>query len=591
MIRFMASLVVMFVCFSPIFAQDIVSHIPDNVPIVMSFDAENAKKKITMQELTELNIYKSLEEKMTQNEKDKEIFEFLSKFYKNPEEVGISWTPRSYVYFQQQDSFMISTFLWKIADSQKFEESFPSKAGVPSKSGKIKYFAPENEEPDNSDFVIGWNHQVVSLMIVQGDNDFVHQSIPYTDTARYEKIEKMQKTYTQTLRKVALSRIENALKPAKSPIATHTNYQKFMKNQYDLGLWLNFEKLGTLLEEQKGAFPIPMQAQQIQQFANKLSGLQQGFLHGFVHLNNGEMRLETQSFMPERLDKLAQKVYQKRLDASLFKYTKGKNPLFYAGMSLDLAQLLAFTEEYYRMTLEGDSIGDVVLSAWDVLDIAIDQEELTSLVRGDFLVSVTGVKNITSTYTSYEYDENFNATEVEKTREVTFPVMTALVKIGNEKNVKKLIKFAEALKGLEKKDDYYIIAESEKEIGGAYVRIKDGILILSNDEAVISGKYKNGVPKSEQLSAVHQQLLRTHSTVYNLDALALLNKLEELGKNELTEKNKQQVELLKSNIEYIRVQGTDPSQNYKNEIIISFKDKGTYFLKQLGVLLEELEKL
>jgi len=585
--RFLA-LIGMILTIPVVYAQDIVNYVPDNVPVVMSMNAENFSSKFDVAQLMELDIYKMMEQKAN-SAGDSMLLDYMSNFYTTPEEIGVSWKPRAYGYFQQVDSFMVAYFIMKITDVAKFESKFPGSEKI-EKTNKISYIIPDKSASSDNG-ILAWNKDILSVVFVQGDDDFIHSSIPYTDTMRYEKIEKLTQEFGKTVQKVAVQEAEKALKLAQKPISKVSNYQTFTKNKYDLGVWVNLEALGELLQENQNSMPIPIQARHLQLFTNRLSGLQEGYFHSFLNLNKGEARLSTQSFIPARLDKLAQEIYAKKLDPKLFKYLKAKDAIFYAGIAADIPKISEFTEEYYRMILEGDSIGDLLLAGWDVLDIAIDQEALTNLLSGDILLSVTGVRNVKTTYTTYDYDENYNATEVEKTRETPVPVMTALAKIGDMANFNKILNLLEKTKIVEKEGDYYVIPKAADELGTFYIRIKEGIFIFTNDTDVISGKYKNGVPKSAQLEEAHQKLLLKHSTVYNLDAKSLLEKVEEFGADEFSEKNKQQFQLLKDNVEFIRLQGASPSKNYETELIISFKDKESHFLYQLGKLLDAYAKL
>jgi len=587
MMRFLA-LIGMILTMPLAYAQDIVNYVPDNVPVVMSMNAENFSTKFDVEQLMELDMYKMMEQRAN-NTGDSMLLDYMSNLYTTPEEIGVSWKPRAYGYFQQVDSFMVAYFIMKITDIAKFESKFPMSEKI-EKTNKISYIMP-SKNPSSDNAILAWSKDVLSIVFVQGNDDFIHNSIPYTDTMRYEKIEKLTQEFGKTVQKVSIREVEKALKPAQKPISKVLNYQTFTKNKYDLGVWVNLEKLGELLQENQNSMPIPLQARQLQQFTNRLSGLQEGYFHTFLNLNKGEARLSTQSFMPARLDKLAQEMYAKKLDPKLFKYLKGKDALFYAGAAADIPKISEFAEEYYRMILEGDSIGDLILAGWDVLDIAIDQEALTGLLSGDMLLSITGVRNVKTTYTTYEYDDNYNATEVEKTRETPVPVMTALAKVGDMTNFNKILNLLEKTKVIEKKADYYVMPKAAEELGKFYIRIKEGIFIFTNDTDVISGKYKNGVSKSEQLAETHQKLLLKYSTVYNLDAERLLKKVEELGADEFSEKNKQQFQLLRDNVEFIRLQGASPEKNYETELIISFKDKEANFLHQLGKLLDAYAKL
>ncbi len=83
-------------------------------------------------------------------------------------------------------------------------------------------------------------------------------------------------------------------------------------------------------------------------------------------------------------------------------------------------------------------------SVLDLLGIALDEEALAGIFKGDVLIALTDVMEKEVKYIDYEYDEDYNMTKVEKTRMQTVPMYVAEMTIGNKENFNKILS---ALKG------------------------------------------------------------------------------------------------------------------------------------------------
>jgi hypothetical protein len=122
-------------------------------------------------------------------------------------------------------------------------------------------------------------------------------------------------------------------------------------------------------------------------------------------------------------------------------------------------------------------------------------------------VAITDLKEFDVSYTSYDYDEDFNEQEVIKTKQELLPEFVFLASVGNKKLRDKIVKLYLASKLFVEEDGYfkykpyrYGNRSSENQEGGTYFAFANDILIVTNNKDLVTKYKQSGIPKENQLS-------------------------------------------------------------------------------------------
>ncbi len=129
----------------------------------------------------------------------------------------------------------------------------------------------------------------------------------------------------------------------------------------------------------------------------------------------------------------------------------------------------------------------------ETLKIALDEKAISKIAPGNgiFILNTLGSKKVT--YTDYEYDEEYNEKEIEKTKDVVVPDFTLAFATENEGYWKRLF---EAIAGnkefseeIVKKGDLYSIKQKENSaLDQLFFTVKEGIVYLTTSEENIGEK-------------------------------------------------------------------------------------------------------
>lgn len=192
------------------------SHIPKNAFVVAVIDGKGLKDLTNNDFLKDNEEYKQTMESLKQE--SEKLVELIEKTQKNPDELGILLTKRSYAFASYDKEELLYGFIIPI-DKKKLEANLDmigSELGFPisavlSTKDEIKYFA-------DSDMILGWNKDVfIFLGKESGEVDF----------------ELLEKHFN--------------LKKDESILA-NDDFNKFHKNCKDLNLWISSDIIKNVEE-------------------------------------------------------------------------------------------------------------------------------------------------------------------------------------------------------------------------------------------------------------------------------------------------------------------------------------------------------
>ena len=192
------------------------SHIPKNAFVVAVIDGKGLKDLTNNDFLKDNEEYKQTMESLKQE--SAKLVELIEKVQKNPDELGLLFTKRSYAFASYDKEELLYGFIIPI-DKKKLEANldligselgFPISAGLSTKND-IKYF-------DDEDMIFGWNKDVFIFLGKEGGE---------VDFALLEKHFNLKKDES---------------------ILANDDFKKFHKNCKDLNLWISSDIIKNINE-------------------------------------------------------------------------------------------------------------------------------------------------------------------------------------------------------------------------------------------------------------------------------------------------------------------------------------------------------
>jgi hypothetical protein len=272
---------------------------------------------------------------------------------------------------------------------------------------------------------------------------------------------------------------------------------------------------------------------------------------------------------------LMKKGYKPRFKKRMLRYVDKRFLLGYYAVRVDVKTMAeGMRDVVYESVAETPMYGENIVRAMDVLGILIDEEALYDLFKGDMLLAITGVQRTEIPVVTYEYDENFNASQTEITIEEETPEFVLTATYGNEENLKKIIRLAESFDMALDMGGYY-------QVGGKYaLGMKKGVLVFTNDLNLVTENLKKGLKKDLRLEKSHRRDLRKNVQSIYWDAVATW---EVMGKEEKEEASGSRMESVfnqvKGKVESISMR-TSRKPSVKSVISIQLADKKANALEQ-----------
>ncbi|MCS6795511.1 MAG: DUF4836 family protein [Raineya sp.] len=462
--------------------------------VVVSLNAQNYKPKGKFQTLLDLDFFRNLDKSF--KERYSKDYKVVSAIYRSPDEIGINAYPRSYVFVNTLDSnATITGVVFNLANSKKFENW----ANTLWKDADVtKTKNGENAIYLQGDQAIAWNNTCGVIAFVNLSEKSFYEGINYDDPDYDRKMEERERKNKQ--RKTDLLKTETTAilqGNVAEDLTTNSNFQTFLQKPHDLGIWLNYEQFTQSFSSLLKNVP-ELQFGYVERFASRVRSFYKNYYdHILFNTNKGNATVTYETYLSDKMYELIGNAFGRRINPEFYKYIEGENLLGMYAVSGDLKVLgNALLEIYKNFGEDLSREGKIIAAVADVLGIILDEDAILSMLKGDALIAFTGVKEMETEYTDYEYEGETYLGAVKKTRKEKVATYVATLSIGNRENLEKIIRLINILGGfeLQPQGNFYLIRETGKVKN--YLAINEGILIISNDFDLISNLQTYKVKKN-----------------------------------------------------------------------------------------------
>lgn len=262
----------------------------------------------------------------------------------------------------------------------------------------------------------------------------------------------------------------------------------------------------------------------------KLDKFKTGYQDGLLDLvqEGNVLKLKGSVGLDKSLAEMTKRMYARKPNAKFSKYLTDKTLGFFnvnINSEAYLREMPAYMAKYYSGLLGPQQ--DVVEWGLMALEIALDAKAIAQVMPGDHLVVVNGLRKFKKDYIDYTYDDDYNATEVKKTKEETLPVFIWMFTSKDQRLIKKGLDMAVSKQVGQVYDGIYAFSKQKAKDFPMYVLLKEDLVMVSNDSLSLNDIRQNKMNASVNKDFV--KLMKQNKMSAAMDLQKLPGMLKEMG--------------------------------------------------------------
>ncbi|MFT3945891.1 MAG: hypothetical protein QM763_02860 [Agriterribacter sp.] len=326
------------------------------------------------------------------------------------------------------------------------------------------------------------------------------------EAAKREQWYKEKDAYINAKQKYISDSLINAVFSA-TPVSIEGDirYTKTIDPSAHISAWFNYDNLMTQLWSTAYLKLYGM-------FGGNINNgkTNQGFTTGVnLYFDKDKIRVEQKLYSPDpELAQLGKDMFKSKQKTSLTNYINPDNIAYFSGSF----NTEAVGNYYYRVLKQYLSngyffkeYGDLVNVYIDLMEIIIDEKAIAEIMPGNMVLVLHDMASKTVSYTTYEYDKDFNQTEVKKTKKELSPNFTIAIETKRPDFLQKLVdlpvKYAEKehFKYANKGGYYELSFDPEKDpVNSLFFIVKDDKVVITTSKEMIDITLNNTSRKLPQ---------------------------------------------------------------------------------------------
>ncbi|MGO4877186.1 hypothetical protein ACEN2P_11340 [Pedobacter psychrotolerans] len=271
------------------------------------------------------------------------------------------------------------------------------------------------------------------------------------------------------------------------------------------------------------------------------AGIMKGYgsLTSKLFMDKKSFRISTGLELAKEQADSYKKIMNRKLNKKFLKYVDSEKAIGFMGYAIDtkayLEELPKLMQQTYGSFLGSNKMDEEIALGSELFSLLLDEEAVSKVVKGDALFIINGLNSRDVSYTTYDYDEDYNQTEVTKTKKETLPDFLFMFSSEDQRLMNKLIKYGINKNKVSVSNNIYKIEEKKSPID-IYFMIKDGIVFFGNSLPEMQSISNNTF--NARINKAHQKLLSQNNFSFLFNAKNLVGKVpnEEIGGEETAKK-------------------------------------------------------
>jgi len=220
-------------------------------------------------------------------------------------------------------------------------------------------------------------------------------------------------------------------------------------------------------------------------------------------------------------------IYKRKINPKFLKYID-KDVVGFFSFNVNTEGYLKFmpkfTERYYGSLFPKYS--DAISLGTLLFDIALDEKAIAKVFSGDNLFLVNGISKQTVKYKDYEYDDDYNMTEVEKTKTETLPQFLWMFSSQDTRIFERLISVGIKENVVIDHNGVYEMQEKGSNDIKVYFLINDGIVFIGNDLVELQDIKANRIHRKP--NPAHSKMLKQNNMTIVFNASTVPGLMKDL---------------------------------------------------------------
>lgn len=513
--------------------NNIESLIPAKASKIKVFNGEKIAQYVELDSLLSDNESEYLYEKIADPEKNS--LSFMPKaLLKDIRNWGINPNKNYYYYSYRTDSSSITGYLFQLAEptqlSGQLAKCFPKELmDKQDKRVKFNFLAKES-------YVLFWNHQFIGLINANLDysylrNDLLGEGDYYIEDLKESERDKRDLQRSDLKQKYAVSFLEK--------LFDQDFDQSIVSNEKFMSMLSKNNFISTYQQMSENIFPFPLnmgsrypssynnykkEAKENEKFKN----------YSVTHIDLNASGIDKQVALylnPSYMDEI-EKTFKAKQDKKLLKYVDASNLTGFMCATVNTPNLFK-TIRMIQKDMGANSgpmdFRGIQQFSSSLMFELMDEKKLKKLLPGKMIMAYTGKQEMDVKYLNYEYLENGSSKRIIETKKEAMPEFVLAISLGNDMAVNKLISNLSSGELLQDMGGYYKMKQrnsfsrygNNKGKTDTYLRYIDGVLLISNDEKLLSEEApEGGVAKEKRLSGANLKNFKSHPFYAEMDLIA-----------------------------------------------------------------------
>ncbi|PKB42739.1 hypothetical protein AX016_0910 [Cellulophaga sp. RHA19] len=294
--------------------------------------------------------------------------------------------------------------------------------------------------------------------------------------------------------------------------------------------------------------------------------------------------------MSDAMAKHAKAMYNGKMNKDFYKYFNQDKMLGYMSVNASTEGILTEYPKLMKSMFANSYDKEVATLAplgADLLSIFLDEEAVGELVRGDMLFVVNDIAKKQVTYTTYDYDENYNRIPIEKTKEETVPDFIFMATSNGESIFNKLMNIAVKENEMTVDNGIYKFNTPRSVPVNVYAMHAKGVLFFATSKdhllAIRNGSFKGSV------SGEHKKNISKNTSAAYVNGK---NIISQIPVNELPREFKRKINFLTSNTEDLLITtGKLKGNKSSTKVVLNTPEEGhknglAYFINFIDAFID-----
>jgi hypothetical protein len=512
--------------------NNIESLIPVNASNIRVFDGESITKLIDLDSLLTDEQKSDLYEDISDPEKN--TLNYLPKaLLKDGKNWGIDFSKKYYYYSYRTDSSSVTAYLFPLGNSiqlvDQINKSFPAEL-LEKKDKKLKYESIADESN-----VLFWSQQFVGYINANLDYSYLRNGMLGEGDYYIEELKESEKDKRDLQKgdlkeKYALGFLESLFEQNfDESIVSNENFMEMLSSNNFIS---NYKQMdGSLL-------PFPFSRNRYPSYGEMPSNDEDDEFKSYniTHTNiggNGISKNLSLYLDPEYMDEI-KKTFKAKQDKKLLNYIDATELSGFISATVSTPNLFKTIRMMQAKDGGSSSIDFRGIQQFtsSLMFELMDEKKLKKILPGKMIMAYTGKQEMDVKYLDYEFAEDGSQKRIIETKKEAMPEFVLAISLGNEKMVAKFLENLAQGEALQDLGSYYKIKgrNSYNSYGGygaskgktdTYLRYLDGILLISNDEHLLSTEAPSGgVPKEKRMQKEDVKNFKNFPFFAEMDLLA-----------------------------------------------------------------------